>query len=400
MTLREIAEALGVAPEKITHTFEEAFARVEENRHRLVTKDMIVHLQDEYNIFGEYYEAVLNAWEDIQTDANKKAWMETAAVHVLENPLSIARRTPFPATDKTPAGDMLPLFALIPSIEPSYMTYKAKGFTEEQCRKFVGCYRGNIGHAKRAYDGRPGLTTGYFDWLCIYAKSQIFDHGGLNFEIRKQGKLSLILRNKKTGEIMPLLANRTIHRSGYPLGCGGKEDTEGSFEVNIEETETAWIAHPTVNYLVSKEIREFSKDEWEKALGDGDDCIGIHIPRKTDFSPEAVTRSLNEAWKKVRDFYPELNPKAYTCTSWLLDPQLNEMLGDESKISSFSRRFHRYAAKSSGKEVFSFVFNCKSTVDPHDLPEETSLHRKLKKLYIEGEHIYGFSGVIFPEEEA
>lgn len=398
MTLSKIAEALGVAPEKIPHSFETAFARVEENRHRLITRDMIVHLQEEYNIFGEYYEAVLTAWDDIQTDENKKAWMEGAAVHVLENPLSVARHTPFPATDKTPAGDMLPLFALIPSIEPSYFTYKEKGFTDEQCKKFLNCYKGNIGNAKRAYDGRPGLTAGYFDWLCIYAKAQIFDLGGLNYEIRKQGKLSLILRNKKTGEIMPLVANRTIHRSGYPLGCGGKEDTEGSFEATIEETDDAWIAHPTVNYLVSKEKRVFSKDEWEKALGDGDDCIGIHIPRKTDFSPEAVTRSLNEAWEKVRNYYPELNPKAFTCTSWLLDPQLNEMLGDESKISSFSRRFHRYAAKSSGKEVFSFVFNCKSTVDPHDLPEETSLHRKLKKLYIEGEYIYGFTGVIFPEE--
>ena len=94
MTLREIAEALGVAPEKITDTFEAAWNHVEENRHRLITKEMIVHLQDEYNIFGEYYEAVLTAWEDVQTDANKKAWMEAACVHVLENPLSIARRTP------------------------------------------------------------------------------------------------------------------------------------------------------------------------------------------------------------------------------------------------------------------------------------------------------------------
>ena len=41
MTLREIAEALGVAPEKITDTFEAAWNHVEENRHRLITKEMI-----------------------------------------------------------------------------------------------------------------------------------------------------------------------------------------------------------------------------------------------------------------------------------------------------------------------------------------------------------------------
>ncbi len=396
MTPIEIAQALNVDPAKITENFASCFDRIEENRHRLCSKEMICRLQEKFDVFSDHYEAVLSAWEDLEKSPEKKRWADAAALHVLDHPLAIARHTPFPATDETPAGDMLPLFALIPSMEPSYNEYRERGFSEEQCQKFMTCYKGNMNRVRSTVYGRSGLTTGLFDWLCIYAKVRIFDHAGLNFEIRKQGTLSLILRNKKTGEIMPLVANRTIHRSGYPLGCGGKDDEEGSFFASLEETDKAWIGHPTVDFLVSREKKEFSKEEWEAVLSNGDDCIGIHIPRKTDFSPEAVSRSLNEAWNMICNYYPDLKPKAFTCTSWLLDPRLQGMLGENSKISAFAQRFCRYPAKSSGREVFSFVFNRKFG-DFETLPEDTSLQRGLKKIYLDGDYIYGYSGVILPE---
>ncbi len=399
MTPIEIAQALKVDPAKLTEKFISCFDRIEENKDRLCSKEMICHLQERFNIFGDHFEAVLLGWEDLEKSPEKKLWADAAALHVLEQPLQLARKTPFPATDETPAGDLLPLFALIPSMEPSYNEYKQRGFTEEQCNKFINCYKGNMDRVRSTVYGRSGLTSGLFDWLCIYAKVRIFDYAGLNFEIRKNGKLSLILKNKKTGEIMPLVANREVHRSGYLLGSGGRDDAEGSFLATIEETDEAWIANPTVNHLISKEKETFLKSEWEVALGDGDDCVGIHIPRKTDFSPEAVSRSLEGAWNLVCTYYPDLKPKAFTCTSWLLDPRLQGMLGEDSKISAFAKRFARYPAKSTGREVYSFVFNCRAGTDLALLPENTSLQRKIKEMYINGDFIYGYSGVILPEDK-
>jgi len=57
------------------------------------------------------------------------------------------------------------------------------------------------------------------------------------------------------------------------------------------------------------------------------------------------------------------------------------------------RRFAKHPIRSSGKEVFKFVF-LKRTDDYTTLPEDTSLQRKLKQIYLDGGCIHGYAGVI------
>ena len=91
--------------------------------------------------------------------------------------------------------------------------------------------------------------------------------------------------------------------------------------------------------------------------------------------------------------YPEYNAKAVLCSSWMLDPKLQELLGEKSKIYAFIDQFVKYPSKSGGSDIFGFVFprSCKSY---EDLPEDTSLRRKLKALYLSGECIHSFSGIV------
>ena len=74
---------------------------------------------------------------------------------------------------------------------------------------------------------------------------------------------------------------------------------------------------------------------------------------------------------------------------------MEEILGRPGKISGFGNLFYRYPTKSKGREVFSFVFGPKSSKMPcEELPETTSLHRALKKIYCDGKHIHAWGGVI------
>ena len=50
-----------------------------------------------------------------------------------------------------------------------------------------------------------------------------------------------------------------------------------------------------------------------------------------------------------------------------------------------------------GSAVFSFVF-VRKPENLQDLPEDTSLQRKLKKLYLDGDCIHTYSGAIFMED--
>ena len=86
------------------------------------------------------------------------------------------------------------------------------------------------------------------------------------------------------------------------------------------------------------------------------------------------------------------------CASWLLNPRLKEIQGPQSRITQFEECFVKYPNKDlSGGAVFSFVY-VRKPADLNDLEENTSLQRKLKKMYIEGDCVHTYSGAIFMEE--
>jgi hypothetical protein len=78
-------------------------------------------------------------------------------------------------------------------------------------------------------------------------------------------------------------------------------------------------------------------------LGLGDGVSGhvlmIHIPPIGPLDARASEESVADATRIFRECYPEEPLSAFVCTSWLLDPQLNEYLPAESNIIRFQRRF-------------------------------------------------------------
>jgi len=120
--------------------------------------------------------------------------------------------------------------------------------------------------------------------------------------------------------------------------------------------------------------------------------LSMHIPRKTDISGEAFDRAVAMAVEFASRYYAEYHPVCLYCSSWLLDPTLAEVVGNEAKITKFGEKFIRYPNKSAGKEVFSFVFPPRIQ-NLNDLPENTRLERGLKKRYLEGGFVHGFAGI-------
>ena len=98
-----------------------------------------------------------------------------------------------------------------------------------------------------------------------------------------------------------------------------------------------------------------------------------------------------------KQYYPDFKYKAFYCGSWLLDPQLEEMLGAQSNIAKFGRRFSRLTARSGGNAVFGFVFLKPNPAEVilDELPENTRLERALKAHYKSGKAIYELQGYFF-----
>ncbi|WP_101392316.1 acyltransferase domain-containing protein [Streptomyces sp. TLI_146] len=125
-------------------------------------------------------------------------------------------------------------------------------------------------------------------------------------------------------------------------------------------------------------------------LGPGDACLSIHIPDfRGPLTPQACDASLALAKDFFALHYPEETYRVAVCHSWLLDPQLEKYLPEESNIVRFQRRFrtpYRETEADDRLPVF-FVFG-----DP-DLPVEallqrTAVERAVAGHLLAGEHWY------------
>ncbi|GAA4447227.1 acyltransferase domain-containing protein [Phytohabitans houttuyneae] len=113
----------------------------------------------------------------------------------------------------------------------------------------------------------------------------------------------------------------------------------------------------------------------------GGTAIDLHIPESGPMTPEAVTASLDEARAFFPRHFPDEHYSAFTCGSWLLDPQLLEYLPEDSNIVRFQRRFvlepyEKLEYLDGDVEVRRFVFRTLTT--PLDqLPRRTVLERAI-----------------------
>ena len=116
-------------------------------------------------------------------------------------------------------------------------------------------------------------------------------------------------------------------------------------------------------------------------------------PAAAGSSKETMEKAVAGAYELAAQRYPEHKPVGVFGSSWILDPKLIGFTGEKSKITNLIRMFNVYPQKTGGKGPFGYVFpkNCDNYAD---LPEDTTLQRKMKQLYLDGDCIHEYAGVI------
>ncbi len=395
MTFSEAAKILEIS--EFPEEMDEIYENLTKSGEKPFDREMLIRLQERFNLFDDYYDAVLEGYDDlVARDEARRVWAYTAAVYGLTHKREELTALKLPETDMTPAGQMAPLFVLICHVENAYDEYLRRGFSEDEVNKYFRTYRNSMGVCTRR-TGKPGLQKTYFDWSSLYTYVAIYNRGGFNFALGNCGKTTYVLIHKETKAVRVLLNDVVMHRDGMPLGCFGYEDEDGTYTVTFEETCDSYIGYPCVHCKCPNEKQIFPKTEWKLAIAPGDDIFCLHIPRGTDISPAKVDEAIALARQIARESYPERNIKGIRCTSWLLSAELNELLGENSNITKFSYVFERYPFRNKGGSVFSFAFDGRPA-DLNDLPENTSLQRKVKALYLAGGCILNYGGFILDKE--
>ena len=121
--------------------------------------------------------------------------------------------------------------------------------------------------------------------------------------------------------------------------------------------------------------------------------IYIHIPPADNgLQDDEVTDSVQMALDRLEQYYPQVKGKQVVfCThTWLLSPELREILKPDSNIVKFQNRFHITEYDEAVAPFLSFGFKVTPgpDVDYKALPEDSHLRREIKTRLLNGEKLH------------
>jgi len=124
-----------------------------------------------------------------------------------------------------------------------------------------------------------------------------------------------------------------------------------------------------------------------------DNLIDIHIPSGGILEQEAIAQSLAQGREFISRHFPRWKEAPMVCHSWLLSPTLTQLLPEGSGIRAFQSFFH---ITPTGEEDRSFLEWCYKRMDLslEELPEDTSLQRKLKAHLLAGNPFLDAKGIL------
>lgn len=124
--------------------------------------------------------------------------------------------------------------------------------------------------------------------------------------------------------------------------------------------------------------------------------VYIHIPSDAELTAESCRKSLGQAKTFMKRYFPGMEEKPWECFSWLLSPALKELLGASSNILRFRELFDLREWRKEDRGFFLFVFK-RQDIPLEELPEETSLQRRMKRYLLEGGKVGAGIGVLKTE---
>ena len=284
-----------------------------------------------------------------------------------------------------------PFICLIPSMTDTYKFLKDKKLPEDVIKNTMGQYQACVYIYEERFD-RKGLNKHYFDWLQHYVDCEILNVMRLRFEILTLSDPVYMLQNNKTKETVLLYGDAKMHPNG--LLHSAPPSADEFFISSFAETEEAYIGN-AVNSLGRCEniIKAFKKSEYTLCIKPGDTILSVHIPNKGEFNEKVCKETYKRAYEVFETYFPELDVKGLHCHSWMLSSELLDILKPESNIIKFREGYMCYPGETEGRDVFNFVFKLKFKTF-EDMAEDTSLQRAIKKVYLSGNYIYEYSGLI------
>jgi len=399
MTINDLMKNVGCEawPEKWEEYFEVALKSAEGEDFLYNKPEFYEQLEEKYQIIGEYLPVFKEAAEEVGKDKDLSLLLALLC-EALKHRENIRKEIREYAHPKAPEGkselgyNMLCGLAMYSMTDYTYKLLKDRNVPDDMIIKVLKKFAGGIDAYKIRNNGEWGYRN--FGWNQIIVDGNIFPINRLNIEIRSNLNASACIFKNKKGDTVALADGEKLHKSGHVSGARNYENEDEAWIAELFEADSYWEGYPYgEDGLVKSEKIKLNKNEWEIAMPKGAPIVSLHISPGAKLAPEIVDETLRETKEFLNKYFPDYEYKGFTCSSWICNPNLGKLIGEDTNIAKFSRRFKPLASKSNGKSVFSFVFlKADDNFEIEDLPENTSLERALKKYYLDGNILYEFEG--------
>lgn len=134
---------------------------------------------------------------------------------------------------------------------------------------------------------------------------------------------------------------------------------------------------------ISGQLLRIGELEYEMVEEDGKKYISLHIPSNAVLKEDRIRSSYQAAKRLFKEVFTDYASAEMVCYSWLLSPTLKKLLKAGSHILAFQRLFDIEPTGEEETDHMQWVFK-NPNLSLGELPEQTSLQRKLKQYLLEG----------------
>ena len=121
-------------------------------------------------------------------------------------------------------------------------------------------------------------------------------------------------------------------------------------------------------------------------LNENSEFLDLHIPHGGKMNIKVCLDSFQKAFSFFATCFPESNPVAITCKSWIFNTQFEELM-PESNLAQLMREVYLYPVKSTGRDGMVFIFGKPDYSDLARAPRNTSLQRAFLQILEAGKNL-------------
>ncbi len=167
---------------------------------------------------------------------------------------------------------------------------------------------------------------------------------------------------------------------GQFANADGQQASEGVWTATYERNASKISGFPLdPRGTVRHEPLQLNAADWEPILEKGDPVLDTHIPATGPMGHQACGESHQWAQRFYPSHYPDWAFKAFICSSWLLDPQLQIYLKPTSNVVLYQKEFFLHPKPGANdNQHFERVFGGPVS-DLDAAPQESSMQRALIK---------------------